>query len=306
MKKIVAFLFVAALSLGLVACNDKALTTEEKEEQLVAAFVAYMGSREGKATIKGNDGIISVSSSDKAWDDIKKDHPIVEEDNSDVTIKFGGSTSVEKIAKALSTQFAPLAGNFKASHVHTGSGDAYKRTQGGEKDTANALHIGFASRAFSSEETTGPAATRGQLAIDAVVAIVPAASTETSITRAQLKALFEAANENYKVYTRDASSGTREAFLEAIGLKKTQTETEAPVGASQVSSNGDMLNKVGADSKGIGYASLASLASNKTIKGLKFAGEGQTEAVEATEATVLSGDYKMQRPFMFITRNYTK
>ncbi|MEG0564426.1 MAG: hypothetical protein RR511_10065, partial [Anaerorhabdus sp.] len=53
------------------------------------------------------------------------------------------------------------------------------------------------------------------------------------------------------VYTRDGSSGTREAFEGAIGLE------ELTQNAIEVSSNGDMATKVGNDETGIGYVSLS-------------------------------------------------
>ncbi|NLI94325.1 MAG: hypothetical protein GX350_00730 [Erysipelotrichaceae bacterium] len=143
------------------------------QAQLTKAFLAYMGTQEGKATIKANDGIVSILVDDPSWDAIKADHPIVNQDNSGVTLNFGGSTSVEKIAKALSAEFSPLAGNFNAIHNHTGSGDAWKRTYGGDKDGANSLDIGFASREFKAEELTGVAVENyGLICVDAIVTVV--------------------------------------------------------------------------------------------------------------------------------------
>ena len=55
-----------------------------------------------------------------------------------------------------------------------------------------------------------------------------------------------------KVYTRDASSGTREAFEKGIDFEGKLTKQ-----ANEVSSNDDMAAKVGADKNGIGYTSLS-------------------------------------------------
>lgn len=63
-----------------------------------------------------------------------------------VTLNFGGSTSVEKIAKALTQSFDEECKYFNASHNHTGSGDAFKYTQGSEKNSATKLDVGFLSR----------------------------------------------------------------------------------------------------------------------------------------------------------------
>lgn len=164
----------------------------DKADVIAAAFVAYMGTKEGKATIKAKGGIVTEAAADPSWATIKGEYEaLLPGDNSSVTVKFGGSTSVESIAKALSAELSPLLGNFKAEHGHTGSGDAYKNTQGSEKDGANKVHVAFASRAFSAEETAGSAdGSYGQLSWDAVVAVVNNVNTIVNITAAELKAIY--------------------------------------------------------------------------------------------------------------------
>ncbi|MGN1344283.1 MAG: substrate-binding domain-containing protein [Traorella sp.] len=140
---------------------------------IVTAFVAFLSTKDAKLTIKGNDGIITINDSDPTWDNIKSSYPICNKDNSSITVKFGGSTSCDKIARALSSEFSAKCGNFIAEHNHTGSGDAYKRCQGSEKDTTNYLDIGFASREFKLTSSE-PAAenTYGLICVDAIVAVV--------------------------------------------------------------------------------------------------------------------------------------
>jgi phosphate transport system substrate-binding protein len=146
-------------------------TGKDTERQIVEAFVAYMSTVDGKATIQNGSGIVQIHSEDQSWDDIKGNYDVCTLDNSAVTIHFGGSTSVENIAKALSAEFSPKCGNFIAEHNHTGSGDAFKRTQGEESDGANQLDIGFASRPFDTDETVADG-TYGQICWDAVVVVV--------------------------------------------------------------------------------------------------------------------------------------
>ena len=163
------------------------------EEQIAEAFVAYLSTVDGKATIVNHGGIIAVGADDPTWDEIKVQYPICTQDNSAVTINFGGSTSVQPIAEALSAEFSAKCGNFIAEHNHTGSGDAYKRTQGTEASGANALDIGFASRDFKTSE---PAAegTTGRICMDAVVVVVNSANTTlTTLTAEQTKSIFEGA-----------------------------------------------------------------------------------------------------------------
>lgn len=161
----------------------------EKEEQIVKAFIAYLSTKEGKATIKSKDGIIDILSTDPTWESIKESYPIYKEDNSSITIKFGGSTSVMKMVKALAEEFSAKCGNFVVEQNHTGSGDAYKRTQGTEKDGANYLSIGFSSREFKATEN-GAEGTMGKMCIDAVVVVVNPENKITSITASTLKSIY--------------------------------------------------------------------------------------------------------------------
>lgn len=167
-------------------------TGMETEQQIVEAFVAYMSTVDGKATIANHSGILESSASDPLWDDIKSNYNVCSLDNSDITIRFGGSTSVESIAKALSAEFSAKCGNFIADHNHTGSGDAYLRVQGDEADGANYLHIGFASRNFNTETEVGEQGTYGQICWDAVVVVVNAANdTLANITAEDIKKIYE-------------------------------------------------------------------------------------------------------------------
>lgn len=164
----------------------------EDEKAIVDAFVAYMSTQEGKVTIKANGGIVDVKTTDPKWEDIKDDYPIVNEDNSDITIKFGGSTSVEKVAKALSAEFSKKCGNFVYQHAHTGSSDAYKRTQGSEKDSSNALHIGFASREFKLDgDEKCEENTYGRICIDAIAVIVNNKNNLEDINKDTLKKIYD-------------------------------------------------------------------------------------------------------------------
>ena len=157
-------------------------------EGLSKAFVAYMGTAEGKATIKAAGGIVDLAGA-PTWDSIKGDHPVTAQNNSAITLKFGGSDSVEKIAKALSADFAPKAGNFVPEHNHTGSSNAYKGLNGGNSGIADALsiHIGFASREFNVNET---ALVKGVVAIDAIVAIVNLNNPFINMTASALKRIY--------------------------------------------------------------------------------------------------------------------
>lgn len=94
-----------------------------------------------------------------------------------------------------------------------------------------------------------------------------------------------------KVYTRDSSSGTREAFEKGVDFEGSLTKN-----VIEVSSNDDMAAKVGADKNGIGYTSLSTDFEKNGVSALQY------EGVTASSESVLDGSYKLQRPFMYVTR----
>lgn len=158
---------------------------------IMKAFLAYMNSQEGLAIIQENDGILTTKIADapsweslKGTDDVKAALALTNK----VTVKFGGSTSVEKIAEALTQAFAEEVEAFTPSHNHTGSGDAYKCTQGSEKDGTNALDMGFASRDFKADTEAAAEGTSGIICKDGIVVIVNEANT--AITDADADTLW--------------------------------------------------------------------------------------------------------------------
>lgn len=172
----------------------------EAEQALVKGFLLYMNSQEGLAIIKSKDGIIAADAISKAekWSSI-----VEKSENSDVkelcnsqtktTIYFGGSTSVEKMSKALTEAFANVCKGFAANHNHTGSGDAYKRTQGSDKNSQNKLHIGFLSRDLKSTEAAA-SNTSGKICVDGIAVIVNKVNTVDNLTAAQLKKIYSTDN----------------------------------------------------------------------------------------------------------------
>ncbi len=167
-------------------------------KNIVEAFLAFLTTKDAKVTIQDKDGIVEIKDDDPTWDSIKDNYAVTKIDNSAITIKFGGSTSVEKIAKALTSEFSTKCGNFKPEHNHTGSGDAFKRTQGSEKDSSNYLDIGFLSRELKSSENA-PKETTGKICTDAIVAVVNSKNTYTSTVSADLKSIFDG---TYKTWSQ--------------------------------------------------------------------------------------------------------
>ncbi len=160
-------------------------------EDLVDAFVAFLDTTDA-ADIINNAGAVALDAT-VTWDSIKANYPVTMQDNSSVTLRFGGSDSMEKVAEALTQAFSAKAGNFVAEHDHTGSGDAYKRTQDPAiKDTSVGKDVAFASRAFYSTELVGvdPSA-YGQLGWDAIVVVVNLDNPISNFTADDLKKIYE-------------------------------------------------------------------------------------------------------------------
>ena len=164
----------------------------EAVELLVQAFVAFLNTTDA-GDIINNAGAIALPSS-TTWDSIKNDYPITAEDNHLITVRFGESDSIQKVAQALTQAFSAKAGNFIAEHDHTGSGDGWKRTNGDSKDQAEGKDVGFSSRNFTSAELANVNATQtGQLAWDAIVTIVHNDNPIENITTQILKNIYSGA-----------------------------------------------------------------------------------------------------------------
>ena len=165
----------------------------DEKEQLVQAFIAFITeSEEGKAVIEQEGGIVDYTDA-RPWAEIASEYPVLEQDNSGITLRTAGSTSVEGAISAALAAFQPLAGNVQYAMNQSGSGDGYKRVLGEEKDGANAADIGFASRPFEDEEDVSSAMASGSFCQDAVVVIVEASNALENLTAAQVKDIYSGA-----------------------------------------------------------------------------------------------------------------
>ena len=167
----------------------RASYSSETNQKIVEAFIAYMSTTDGIATIKDKGGILDVPSTAKSWSEVKANYAIASSDNSNVTITVGGSTSVKSIVSQLLLEFSSKCGNFKYNYNPTGSGDAYKRTNGSDKDSANACDLAFASREFKDSEAMD-ASLKGKMCTDAIVAVVNKSNSYSSTTASALKDIY--------------------------------------------------------------------------------------------------------------------
>lgn len=206
------------------------------------------------------------------------------------TVTMAGSTSMEKLANAMSEAFMQKYPGVKVTAEFTGSSAGLESLQAGSTD------IGNASRALSDDEKNA-GIIENIVAIDGIATITDPENTVTDITSEDLAKIYTGEITNWKdlggadeqivVIGREAGSGTRDAFEELMGVE------DSCQYAQELDSTGAVLAKVAATPGAIGYVSLDVV--DDTVQALKL------NSVDATEENILKGDYVLQRPFVMAT-----
>jgi phosphate transport system substrate-binding protein len=178
--------------------SDASTQTKGLTERITLALVAFIETTDGVDIIT-RAGAVGLYTGTNTWDDVKANHDVCAQDNSAVTLKLGGSDSIQKVAEALTLSFKAKCGDFDPEHDHTGSSDAYRRTNGANKSfESTGKDIGFSSRPFRDSgndlELQVPAEQRGQLAWDAIVAIVHKDNPLSNVNADLLKRMYEKAS----------------------------------------------------------------------------------------------------------------
>ena len=205
-------------------------------------------------------------------------------------VSLNGSTSMEKVIGALSEAFMQQNGNVDVTFDPTGSGSGITAATEGTAD------IGASSRALKEEEKAG--LEEIIVALDGIAIIVNKNNPVQDLTLEQIAGLATGQIANWKdvggsdapvvLVGREAGSGTRDGF-ETI----TDTKDKCKYG-QELTATGAVIAAVEANENAIGYASLASV--KDTVKALNVGG------VTPSEATVLDGTYKIQRPFVLTVK----
>ena len=211
------------------------------------------------------------------------------------TVATDGSTSMEKVIGALGEAFTADNGAVKFTYNPTGSGSGITAVKEGRCD------IGLSSRALKdSEKADG--LTETVLAYDGIAIIVHPSSAVSDLTLEQISKIYTGEITNWKdvggadgeivLIGREANSGTRDGF-ESITNTKDKCKYR-----QELTSTGDVITTVSQNPNAIGYASLASV--KDSVKALTVGG------IKATEDTVKSGEYVVQRPFVLVTKTGEK
>lgn len=207
------------------------------------------------------------------------------------TVTMNGSTSMEKLATALSEGFMEKYPKVTATAEFTGS------SAGIESLAAGSVDIGNSSRALKAEELE-KGLVENIVAIDGIAVITDSQNSAENLTTDELIGIYtgeitdwsEVGGSSGKIVVigREASSGTRGAFEEILGIE------DMCAYAQEIDSTGAVMAKVASISGAIGYVSLDVV--DDSVKALTIDG------VEATEENIKAGDYALSRPFVMATR----
>lgn len=210
--------------------------------------------------------------------------------SSQKTVSTDGSTSMEKVIGYLSEAYMDKNSDVKVTYNPTGSGAGIQAVQEGRCD------IGLASRNLKDEEKADLNET--VVAIDGIAVIVNPENPVADLTVEQIAQVYTGEVTNWQevggedapivCIGREAASGTRDGFESITGT------ADSCKYAQELTSTGDVVQTVSSNPNAIGYASLASVSDKvQTIS---------VEGVMPSDETILSGDYKIQRNFVLVTK----
>jgi phosphate transport system substrate-binding protein len=207
------------------------------------------------------------------------------------TVKVMGSTSIQPFAAELGREFGKQHADRKIQVEGGGSAVGLQMASKGVAD------IGACSRELDPGDPPGLVPV--VIARDGVAVIVHPSNPVNGLTTEQIRKIFSGETANWKdvggndapirLVTREESSGTREAFIHLV-MGKAEISRSSMVQGS----NGSVKAVISSTPGAIGYMSLGQV--DKDVKAL------QVDGAEATTADVLAGNYKLARPFLFVTK----
>jgi phosphate transport system substrate-binding protein len=216
------------------------------------------------------------------------------------TVVTAGSTSVQPLSEELAAAFMDANPGITVEVQGGGSG------QGIKSIAEKIADIGALSRNVKDEEKAS-VAEEYVIAKDGVAVVVNPECTVEDLSIEQIKMIYTGEITNWKevggedapivVVSREEGSGTRGAFTE---ITKVMSKNEAGEEVDNTTkdalvqgSTGAVMQTVATTPNTIGYVSLGSLSD--TVKAVKV------EGVAPSSETVLSGEYKISRPFNYVT-----
>ena len=277
MRKMITMAVTAALAIStLTACGK----TDKKEP--TASTAATTASTEAKTEAKDTSAAAAESKADAQT-------PV------SGSVATDGSTSMEKVIGALGEAFTKANPDATFTYNPTGSGSGITAVSEGRCD------IGLSSRALKDEEKS-QGLVETTLALDGIAIIVNKENTVEDLSLDDIAKIYTGEITNWSevggedadivLIGREAGSGTRDGFESITGTSDSCKYRQ------ELTSTGDVITTVSSNPGAIGYASLAAV--KDTVKKVSVDG------VEATEETVKDGSYKVQRPFVLVTKDGTE
>lgn len=210
------------------------------------------------------------------------------------SVSTNGSTSMADVIGGLSEQFMKDNAGVKISYDPTGSGTGIDAVKNGTCD------IGLSSRALKDAEIAdGLKGTN--VALDGIAIIVNKDSKVKDLTVEQIAKIFTGEIKDWSevggdageiaCIGREANSGTRDGF-ESI----TETKDKCVLD-QELTSTGAVIEAVKSNANAIGYASLSAVEGKDGITAISV------EGVACSETTISDGTYKIQRPFVLVTKD---
>ena len=273
MKKNISTMVVLGLAaMSLAACGSTA------EETTAAATTAAETKAETEA--EAEDTTAAETETEAAAEELSG------------AVSTDGSTSMESVIGILGESFMQLHPDVSFTYNPTGSGSGITAVQEGRCD------IGLSSRALKDEETAS--GLKGEtVALDGIAMIVNNENPIADLSLDQIAKIYTGEITNWSevggndaeivLIGREAGSGTRDGFESITGTE------DACQYRQELTSTGDVITTVSQNPAAIGYASLSSVSDK--VKAITV------EGVEATEDTVRDGSYKIQRPFVLVTKD---
>lgn len=265
-KKIVAAVMAGLMLLSLAACGEKKEETKAADTTAAETTAAETKETEAKET--------EAKTADLSG-----------------SIALSGSTSMEKMVRALSEAFMEVNPGVTVNTEFVGSG------AGIEAVTAGTVDVGNSSRALKDEEKAN-GVIENIVAIDGIAVVVDPSNEVTALTKDQLIQVYDGTVTNWKdlggsdmpivVIGRESGSGTRGAFEELLKLE------DKCKYASELDNTGAVMAKVAATPGAIGYVSLDVV--DDSVKAVSLDG------VEPTEENIKAGSYILSRPFVMATK----
>lgn len=204
-----------------------------------------------------------------------------------------GSTSMTDVMSILAEQFGT---DNEGVTVSVEGGGSSAGVEAANNQTAD---LGLASRGLKDEEKS-EGLVENIIALDGIAIIVNAENKVADLSVENIAKIFTGEITDWSevggdageiaVIGREAGSGTRDGF-ESI----TETEDKCKLN-QELTSTGAVIEAVRGNKAAIGYASLSAVEGQDGINAITVDG------VECNESTILDGTYKIQRPFVVVTK----